>query len=127
MRLTMKTASSVGRTRRLSRQLLGKLLEVHAADQFHGDEVNAAGFAQVIGLDDVGVDQIGDELGFADEVFDELLLVGVILADDLDGDAFDEIARAVLLGFIDDAHAAFENFADDLVAKFVLNGEQRHG
>ena len=54
------------------------------------------------------------------------LLVGVVLADDLDGDAFDEVARAVLLGFVDDAHAAFEDLADDLVAKLVLNGEESH-
>ena len=52
--------------------------------------------------------------------------LGVILADDFDGDALDEIARAVLLGFIDDPHAAFENFSDDLVPEFVLNCEQRH-
>ena len=82
--------------------------------------------AQMIGLDDVGVDQVGDELGFADEILDEQFLVGVILADDFDGDALDEIARAVLLGFVDDAHAALKNLADDLVAKFVLDGEERH-
>ena len=80
----------------------------------------------MIGLDDVRVDQIRDELGLADEILDEHLLAGEIRADDLDGDALDEIARAVLLAFIDDAHAALKNFADDLVAKFVLDGEQRH-
>ena len=46
--------------------------------------------------------------------------------DDLDGDALDEIARAALLGFIHDAHAALKNFADDFIAEFVLDGEQRH-
>jgi len=107
-------------------QLLGKLLEVNAPDQFHRDEVNAAGLAEMISLNDVGVDQVGDELGFADEVLDELFLVGVVLADDFDGDTLDEIAGAVLLGLIDDAHAAFENFADDVVPKLVLDGEQRH-
>ena len=68
--------------------------------------------------------KIRDQLGFADEVIDELFLVGVILANDFDGDALDEIAGAVLFGFVDDAHAAFENFADDFVAKLVLNCEQ---
>ena len=65
----------------MSCQLLGELFQVHAADQFHGDEIDAVGFAQMIGLDNVGVDQVGDQLGFADEVLDELLLVGVVLAD----------------------------------------------
>ena len=80
----------------------------------------------MIRLDDVGVDQVRHQLGFADEIIDELLLVGVILAHDLDRDALDEFARAVLLGFIDNAHAAFENLADDVVAKFVLDCEESH-
>ena len=98
-------------------ELLGELFEVHAADQFHGDEVDAVGFAEVVGLDDVGVDQVRDELGLADEILDEGLLAGVVGADDLDGDAFDEVARAVLLGLVDDAHAALENLADDFVTE----------
>ena len=44
------------------------------------DEANAVGLAEMIGLDDVGVDQVGDELGLADEVLDEHLLAGVIRA-----------------------------------------------
>ena len=105
---------------------MGELLQVHAADQFHGDETHAVGLAQMIGLDDVRVDQVGDELGLADEILDEHLLAGEIGADDLDGDALDEIARAVLLGFIHNAHAALKNLADDFVAKLVLDGEERH-
>src|SRR4051812_1554238 len=78
----------------------------------------------MIGLNDVGVDQVGDELGFTDKIVDELLLVRVILANDLQRDAFDEVTRAALFGLVDDTHAAFENFADDLVPKLILNGEQ---
>jgi hypothetical protein len=80
----------------------------------------------VISLDDVGVDKVRDKFCFADEIIDELFLVGVVLADDFYGNAFDELARAVLFGFIHDAHPAFKNFAYDVVAKFVLNGEERH-
>ena len=105
---------------------MGELFQVHAADQFHGDERHAVGLAEMVGLDDVRVDQVGDELGLADEIFDEHLLARVIGPDDFDGDALDEIARAVLLGFINDAHAALKNFADDFIAEFVLDGEQRH-
>ena len=106
--------------------MLGELFQVHPADQLHRDEVNSIRLAQVIGLDNVGVDQIRDELGLADEVFDEHLLAGEIGPDDLDGHALDEIARAALLGFIHDAHAALKDFADDFVAEFVLDGEERH-
>ena len=120
----MNTASSFGSCALFVRQLLRELFEVHAANQLHRDEVNARGFAEMIGLDDVGVDQVRDQLGFADEIIDELFLVGVILANDFDGDAFDEFARAVLLGFVNDAHAAFKNLADDFVAKFVLDCEE---
>ncbi len=80
----------------------------------------------MISLDDVRVDQVGDELGLADEILDEHLLAREIGTNDLDGHALDEVARAVLLGFIDDAHAALKNFADDFVAKFALDCEQRH-
>jgi DNA-binding protein HU-beta len=72
------------------------------------------------------MDQIRDEPRLADKIFDEHFLARVTRADDLDGDALDEIARAVLLALIDDAHAALKNFADDFVVKFVLYGEQRH-
>jgi hypothetical protein len=80
----------------------------------------------MIGLDDVRVDQIGDELGLADEILDEHLLARVMGADDLDGDALGKIARAVLLGFIDNPHAALKDFADDFVVKLALDGEKRH-
>ena len=80
----------------------------------------------MVGLNDVGVNQIGDQFGLADEVLDELFLVGIILTDHLDGDAFNELARAELLGLVHDAHAALENLPDDLVPKLILDGEKRH-
>ena len=104
--------------------LLEELLEVHAADKLHHHEVLAADLAQVIGLNDVGMDQVGDQFRFADEIFDEGFLVGVALADDFDGDALDEVARAVLFGFVNDAHAAFKDFSNNLVAELTLNREQ---
>ena len=56
------------------------------------------------------------------------LLRGVVLADDLDGDTFDKAAGAVLLGLVDNAHAAFEDLANDVVAQLALDGEQNsHG
>ena len=106
-------------------QMLGELLEIHAADEFHRDEVNSLGFAQVVGLDDVRVNEVGHELGFADKILDELLLVGVALADDFDRHALDEVARPVLFGFVNDPHPALEDLPDDLVAELRVNGEER--
>jgi hypothetical protein len=80
----------------------------------------------MVGLDDIGMNQIGDQLGLADEVIDELLIIGVALADDLDRHPLYEIARAVLLGLIDNPHAALKNFADDFVAKLALNRKECH-
>ena len=105
-------------------QLIAELFEVDAPDQFHGDVIDAFGFAEVIGLDDVGVDQVGDQFRFADEILDEGLLVGVALANDFDRHALDEVSRAVLFRFINNAHAALKNFANDLVAELRLNREQ---
>src|SRR5215471_5634359 len=56
-------------------QLLGKLLEVGPPDELHRNEVNALGFSQVVCLGNVGVNQVGDQLGFANEVLDKLFLV----------------------------------------------------
>ena len=78
----------------------------------------------MVGLDDVGVDEVGHQLGLADEVLDELLLAGVALANDLDGDTLDEVARAMLLRLVDDPHAALKNLADDLVTQLAVNGEE---
>src|SRR5678816_2691117 len=107
-------------------ELLGELLQVHPTDELHGDEENAAGFSKMIGLNDVGVNEIGDKLCFPNEVIDELPLVGVILPDDLDGDAFEEIVGAELLSLIDNTHSALKDLAYDLVAKFILYGKKRH-
>jgi hypothetical protein len=81
----------------------------------------------MVGLDDVRVDQIGDKLGLADEILDEHLLARVMGADDLDGDALDEITRTFLLSFIDNPHAALKDFADDFVVKLALNCKECHG
>jgi hypothetical protein len=78
---------------------------------------------QVVCLRDVGVDQIRDELGFADKIINELLLVGIVLANDFDGHAFNKSTRAKLLGFIHNSHSAFVNLADDLISKLVLDRE----
>src|SRR5437868_4556232 len=78
-------------------ELFAELFEVDAADQFHGNEENPLRFAQMIGLNDVGVNQVGDELRLSNEIIDELFLVGVILPNDLDGNSLHEIAGPKLL------------------------------
>jgi hypothetical protein len=124
----MNTASSSGSFFLFLREAIDELLEVHAANQFHRDVVNAVHLAELVGLNDVRVNQISDELRFADEIVDELLLICEGLTNDFDRHALHEIARAMLFGFIHDAHPAFENFADDFVALLGANGEEAcHG
>jgi len=78
------------------------------------------------GLDDVRVDQVSHQLGFADEIFDEHLLARVIRPDDFDRHPLDEIARPVLFSLINNPHAALKNLADDGVSEITLDGKQRH-
>jgi hypothetical protein len=80
----------------------------------------------MVGLDNVGVDQIGYELGLADEILDEYLLAGKAGPDDLDRHTLDKIPRAVLFRLINEAHAALKNLADDFVAKLALDRKERH-
>jgi hypothetical protein len=46
-------------------------------------------------------------------------MLGILLADQLDGDDLPEIARAELHGLVDDAHAALGDLADHLVVQLV--------
>jgi hypothetical protein len=72
------------------------------------------------------MNQVRYELGLANEIFDKHLLAREIRTNDFDGHAFDEIARPVLFRLIDHAHAAFKNFADDLIPKIALDGKESH-
>ena len=78
-----------------------------------------------IDRDDARVAQRGGGACLTEEPV-ERCLVADLPTNDFDGDPFDEIPGATLFRFIDDAHAALKDFADDVVTKFVLNGEQRH-
>src|SRR5262249_4312111 len=107
-------------------QLLGELFEIHAADQLHRDKKHPIRFAEMIGLDDVGMDQIGDEFGFSDEIFDESLLVGIVLPNHFDGDALDEIPGAELFRLVNDAHPALKNLSYNFVSEVTLDGKKSH-
>ena len=80
----------------------------------------------MIGLDDVGVNEVGDELGLADKILNEHLLARKVGPDDLDGDPLYKLASPLLLSLIYNPHAAFKYLADNLVAKTALDGEQCH-
>ena len=106
-----------------------ELLEVDATDKFHDHEVLATDVAEVVGLDDVGVDQIGDEAGFTDEILLKLFEGGVFFANEFHRDDFSEIARAELDRFVNDAHPALCDFTSHLVMEFVedvLDGGHGH-
>lgn len=107
-------------------QLLGELLQIHPPDQLHGYEKYAASLPKLVGLDNIRMDQIRDEFCLTDEVLDEVLLVGVILPDHLDSHTLDEVTSAMLLGLVNDAHAAFVNLPHDLVMKLVLYRKESH-
>jgi hypothetical protein len=76
-------------------------------------------------LDDVCMYQILKKHSFANKILDEGFLVRVALANHFDGDALDEIARAVLLGFVHDSHATLKNLAGDMIGKLALDGKKR--
>jgi hypothetical protein len=78
----------------------------------------------MVGLNDVRVDEVRDELCFANEVLDENLLICERLANYFDGNAFGKAASTLLFSFVDDAHAALAQFAKDFVMEIALDGEQ---
>ena len=98
---------------------LDKLLQVHAFDEFHHHEILAADLAEVIGLDNVGMDQVGNESCLTNEVALELCDRRIFLPDNFYRDDLPEIAGSKLHGLVDEAHAALRDLAGHLVVEFV--------
>jgi hypothetical protein len=105
MGLTPHARRLLARSERLNRRRQALPL-----DELHRIEMHAAFAADVVDRDDTGVVQAGRGLGF---VLETLQLPGIHRrreGQDLQGDA---AAEGALLGFVDDAHAAAADFADD--------------
>ena len=96
-----------------------ELLQIHAPHKLHHHEILAAHLSQVVSLNDVGVDQVGDESGFADEIVLELFDCRVFFPDQFDGDDFAEISRAELHRFVNQAHSAFRDLSGHLIVEFA--------
>ncbi len=107
--------------------LIEERIEIDAADQLHGDEQPSLRLSEVVGLDDVGVDQIGHQLRLANEVLGERGLPGELGPDHFHRDPLSEPVCPQLFRLIDDAHPALREFAEDLVTELMIDGEQRHG
>ena len=99
--------------------LLEELLDVVAPHVLHDHEVLAADLPEVVGLDDVRVDQVRHEPGLPDEVLLELGDGGVLLADQLHGDRLPELAGPQLVRLVHDSHAALGDGPDHLVVDLV--------
>jgi hypothetical protein len=93
---------------------LNEVLEVDSVNILHRHIVLPADLPEMVGLHDVGVDEVGDEPGLANKVVAELLDPGVFLTDQFHRHALYKLASAILLRLIDDAHAALGNHAHEL-------------
>ena len=98
---------------------LEKLFEMHASNKFHDHEILSANLAQVVGLNDVGVDQIRDQSSLADEVLLELRDGRVFLTDQFDRDDLAEVSSTALHRFIDQSHAPFSDLSSQLIVQLI--------
>ena len=98
-----------------------KLFEVPSGDEFHRHEILLANLPQMVGLNDIRVDQISHQLGFADEIVPELLNGRVFLPNQLDRDDLAETTDTTLGGLVNHAHSAFGDFSGKFVVNFVEN------
>src|SRR6185503_9577812 len=98
-----------------------ELLQVHALHVLHGDVEGLLYHAELVDLDDVLVDEVGDELGLADKHLDEVAVPREALADGLDRDLLLESLGAVEDRLVDRAHAAVRNLPDEL--EMIVVGE----
>ena len=100
---------------------IDELLDVNAIHELHHHEVLTPGQSEMVGLDDIRVDQIGDEARLADEVLLELWYARIFFANDLNSYELMEVARTELERLVDDAHAALGDLPEQLVAELVVN------
>jgi hypothetical protein len=63
----------------------------------------------VIGLNDVGVDQVSHQLGFPDKVVSEFLDGGLFFTDKLDRYHFAKTSDSTLHRFVNHPHSTFGN------------------
>jgi hypothetical protein len=96
-----------------------ELLQVHPVHILHHHEILAGNGAQVVGLDDVGVDEVGHQARFPHKVRLELGHGRETLLDDLDGDELAKVPHAGLVGLVDNAHPALGDLADQPVSYAV--------
>ncbi len=81
-------------------------------DELHAEERAALKLGDLVDRDDIGVVEIGGELGFAEEPLSLLVAGHLAREDHLRGDEpFDRL----LPGLVDDAHAAASDLLQDLV------------
>ncbi len=91
------------RLRRLERAVPQPLLEVASLDVAHRDEEQLAELAGLVDRDDVRVVDRGRELRLAQEAVAERFVLGEVGGEELERDV---ALQALVLGQVDDAHAA---------------------
>ena len=92
---------------------LGELFKVYAVDELHGHEVLAVHLAKVVGLHDVGVDQVRHQLGFAHEIVAKFIDRRVLLADQLQRHHLAEVTGSMLKHLVHHAHPSGCDGGDD--------------
>ena len=100
--------------------LLGRRLqdgaEVLALHVLHRDVVVGVFLPEVVDVDDVVVGQLRRQLGLVDEHRDEVIVVGHVREDPLDGDDLLEAFLAAHPGLVDLGHPAGGDLLEELVA-----------
>ena len=104
-------------------RFLEDVLQIVPIDVLHGDVVRALDFAEVVDVDDVVVIELGGQLRFIDEHLDEVLIVGKVRQDFLDGDDLLKSFDAAHARFPDLGHAAGGDlFEEDVLSELDAIG-----
>ena len=93
--------------------LLHVLLQRDAVDQLHDDILDIAALGHVVHRYDVGVRQLGDCLGFCVEPAAEVLVLGQVALENLDGH---QAVQPVALGLVHNRHAPGADTLQNLIA-----------
>jgi len=100
-----------------------ELVERLAGDELHHQEIDAAGFGNVVNGDDVRMVEGGCRAGFLDEARFPVGIAVAVGRQDFDGDF---ASQARVAGLVDLAHAARAQRGNDLIRAQTGTGCDRH-
>ena len=98
-----------------------KFFQVPTGNIFHSHEILLSNLSQVIGLHNIGVDEVSHQFCLANKIVTKFLNRRVFFADQFDCHNFPEPTNSSLGCLVDQSHSTLRNFTGQFVVNFIKN------